>query len=54
MRRQESGGVLPWLLLVVPVLWLGALAATGYEDGMTLFDLMGRFSSLLERPFSLR
>ncbi len=54
MKRQESGGVLPWLLLVVPVLWLGALAATGYEDGMTLFDLMGRFSSLLERPFSLR
>ena len=54
MRRQESGGVLPWLLLVVPVLWLGALAATGYEDGMTLFDLMGRFSSLLERPFSIR
>lgn len=54
MRRQESGGVLPWLLLVVPVLWLGALAATGYEDGMTLFDLMGRFSSLLERPFFIR
>ncbi|MDY5501200.1 MAG: type IV secretory system conjugative DNA transfer family protein [Gemmiger sp.] len=43
-----------WVALVIPVLWLAALLATGYEDGMTLFDLMGRFSSLLERPFAIR
>ena len=43
-----------WAALVIPVLWLAALLATGYEDGMTIFDLMGRFSSLLERPFSIR
>ena len=36
-----------WAALVIPVLWLAALLATGYEDGMTIFDLMGRFSSLL-------
>ena len=27
---------------------------SGYEDGMTVFDLMGRFSTLLERPFAIR
>ena len=43
-----------WAALVIPVLWLAALLATGYEDGMTIFDLMGRFSSLLERPFAIR
>ena len=43
-----------WAALVIPVLWLAALLAAGYEDGMTIFDLMGRFSSLLERPFAIR
>ena len=43
-----------WAALVIPVLWLAALLATGYEDGMTIFDLMGCFSSLLERPFAIR
>ena len=40
--------------LSIAVLWLSALLAYGYEDGMTVFDLMGRFSSLLERPISIR
>ena len=43
-----------WAALSVAVLWLSALLAYGYEDGMTVFDLMGRFSTLLERPFSIR
>ena len=43
-----------WAALAVVVLWLSALLAYGYEDGMTVFDLMGRFSILLERPFSIR
>lgn len=38
MKRQQM--VLPWVLLVIPVLWLAALLASGYKDGMTLFDLM--------------
>ena len=52
-RQNDNNGFLPWALLTAPVLWLGALLATGYEDGMTLFDLMGRFNILMERPFAL-
>lgn len=52
--HTHSGGPLAWGLLAVPVLWLAALLATGYEDGMTAFDLIGRFSDLLERPFAIR
>ena len=55
MKQQtHNSGVLPWILLAVPVLWLSAILAYGYEDGMTVFDLMGRFSTLLERPFAIR
>ena len=54
MKQQtHNSGVLPWILLAVPVLWLSAILAYGYEDGMTVFDLMGRFSTLLERPFAI-
>ena len=52
--RSHTSGLLPWVLLTVPVLYLAALLASGYEDGMTVFDLMGRFSELLERPFAIR
>lgn len=52
--RSHTSGLLPWLLLTVPILYLAALLASGYEDGMTVFDLMGRFSELLERPFAIR
>ena len=41
------------MVLALPVLYLAALLASGYEDGMTAFDLMGRFSKLLERPFAI-
>lgn len=54
MKQQHSSTALPWLLLTVPVLWTGAALASSYEDGMTVFDLMGRFSSILEHPFTLR
>lgn len=53
-RQNNKGGVLPWALLAVPVLWLAAILAYGYEDGMNLFDLMGRFTELVERPFAIR
>lgn len=42
-----------WAALTVPVLYLAAMLAYGYEDGMNLFDLMGRFTVLMERPFSI-
>lgn len=54
MKQRGSGGILLWALPAVPVLWLAALLSSGYEDGMTVFDLMGRFSVLLERPFAIR
>ena len=53
-RNSTNSGVLPWVFLAGPVLWLAAILAGGYEDGMTVFDLMGRFSELLERPFVIR
>ena len=51
--KQNKGSALPWLLLSVPVLWLAAMLAYAYEDGMTLFDLLGRFAVIAERPFSI-
>lgn len=51
--KQNDSGILPWVLLAVPVLWVGAILAYGYEDGMTVFDLMGRFTVLVERPFAI-
>ena len=54
MKQHNNSGSLPWLLLAVPVLWAGAALASGYREGMTIFDLMGRFSIILERPFDIR
>ena len=42
-----------WAALSPLVLWLAAIAAYAYEDGMNLFQWMGRFSQALERPFSI-
>ena len=42
-----------WTALSPLVLWLAAIAAYAYEDGMNLFQWMGRFSQVLERPFSI-
>ena len=54
MKQQNNSGPLPWLLLAVPVLWVGAALASGYREDMTIFDLMGCFSIILERPFDIR
>ena len=42
-----------WAALSPLVFWLSAIAAYAYEDGMNLFQWMGRFSQVLERPFSI-
>ena len=42
-----------WAALSPLVLWLAAIAAYAYEDGINLFRWMGRFSQMLERPFSI-
>lgn len=46
-----------WPVLAVfsiVILWLGALAATAYEDGMNLFMFMEVFAQALSAPLSLR
>lgn len=53
MGRTKNNN-LSWALLALPIIWLSALLASGYDEGMTLFDLMGRFSVLVERPFAIR
>lgn len=54
MKRQQNNSILPWLLLAIPVLWMGAVLAYAYEDRINFFTLLGRFSILVERPFSIR
>lgn len=54
MKHQNDSSVWAWVVLAIPVLWFALLLATGYEEGMTVFDLLGRFNVLLERPFSVR
>ena len=54
MRQNDFRSAAPvWAALSPLVLWLAAIAAYAYEDGMNLFHWMGRFSQALERPFSI-
>lgn len=54
MRQNDFRSAAPaWAALSPFVLWLGAIAAYAYEDGMTIFAWMGRFSQVLERPFAI-
>ena len=54
MKNHSSPSNIQWLLLVIPVLWIGAGLASGYEDGMTAFDVLGRFSQWTNNPFLIR
>ena len=42
-----------WAVFSVVIIWLGALAATGYEDGMTLIEFMPILAESMNHPFSL-
>ena len=54
MRQNDFRSAAPvWAALSPLVLWLAAIAAYAYEDGMNLFQWIGRFSQVLERPFSI-
>ena len=54
MRQNSFRSAAPvWAALSPFVLWLGAIAAYAYEDGMNLFQWMGHFSQVLERPFAI-
>ena len=52
MKRQTS--TLFWVLLSLPVLWIASMAASCYEDGMTLIDLLAVLPAAMERPLALR
>ena len=43
-----------WAALSVAVIWLALIAATAYEDGMTLIPFMDAFAGRLDHPFALR
>ncbi|MDE6259872.1 MAG: type IV secretory system conjugative DNA transfer family protein, partial [Oscillospiraceae bacterium] len=53
MKQQQNNSVLPWVLLAAPVLWMGAVLAYAYEDGMTLFELLPRFAAAMDHPFAI-
>lgn len=55
MRKQKNfAATAPiWGMVAIPVLWLAAIAAYGYEPGMNLFELLRRFTVLVERPFAI-
>ena len=54
MRQNDFRSAAPvWAALSPLVLWLAAIAAYAYEAGMNLFQWMGRFSQVLERPFAI-
>lgn len=54
MKNQSSPSNTQWLFLTLPVMWIGAGLASGYEDGMTVFEVLGRFSQWADHPFLLR
>ena len=54
MKNQSNGSYTQWLFLALPVIWIGAGLASIYEEGMTAFDLMGRFPQWMNRPLMLR
>ncbi len=43
-----------WAALALGVIWFAALLASGYEEGMTAFDLIAGFNGLMEHPFNIR
>ena len=52
--NNQSRNYGPWIALALPVMWIGAGMAMGYEDGMTIFELMGRFSEWADHPLIMR
>ena len=53
MKNRSRSSYAPWVFLALPVIWLGAVLAHAYEDGMNLFQLMGSFAAAMEHPFAI-
>lgn len=52
-KKQKESGIMMWVLLAIPVAWMGAVMAYVYEDGMNVFHLLGRFAAAMEYPFAI-
>ena len=52
-RQKEESDKLIWVLLAFPVMWMGAVMAYAYEDGMNVLQLLGRFTAAMEHPFDI-
>lgn len=53
-RRKNFRNAAPvWAAFTLVILWLAAIGASCYEEGMTLFDLLLPFSKALEHPFDI-
>lgn len=52
-KKQEESSIMMWVLLAFPVAWMGAVMAYAYEDGMNVFQLLGRFAAAMEYPFAI-
>ena len=53
MKKQADSGYIQWIFLALPVIWVGAALAYAYEDGMNVFELLGRFTAAMEHPFAI-
>ena len=50
MKQPNESSYLPWVLMALPVMWIGAGIASGYEEGMNLFDILAAFSEWADHP----
>ena len=53
MRKKPAPPAL-WMALTIPVLWLALIAASVYENGMNVFELVSRLTAAANRPFAVR
>ena len=53
MRKKPVPPAL-WMALTIPVLWLAVIAASVYENGMNVIELVSRLTAAANRPFAVR
>ena len=53
MRRNQNSVVL-WAALVLPIIWLGALAAQCCGENINLIGWLDGLSAVMQNPFALR
>ena len=53
MRKKPVPPAL-WMALTIPVLWLAVIAASVYENGMNVFELVSHLTATVNHPFAVR